>query len=84
MWDIWGTQRGFKFFQDDMARELFADRISTARYYMCDGEILYMTRRSSHRVQQISARWRDNRDSRLDLFAGNIRNVKDFFNVQFT
>ena len=64
-----------------MAGELFADRISTAIYYMCEEDILYMTRRSGYRVQQISVRWWDGGDSRLGFFAGNIRKVKDIFNV---
>ena len=51
-------------------------------YIICVMEdILYITRRSGYRVRQIPVRWWDGGDSRLGFFAGNIRNVKDIFNV---
>ena len=84
LWDISYIQCRFKFFRDDLTRELLADRISTAMHYMCDDKIIYMTRCSGYRVQQILVRWRDDGDSRLDLLAWHIRNVEDIFNVQFT
>jgi dolichyl-phosphate beta-glucosyltransferase len=73
------TQCGFKFFQHRVAKELF--RRQKIDSYMFDVEILAIARRLEYRIQQVPVRWRDDADSRLDLVAGNLRNVRDIFRI---
>jgi dolichyl-phosphate beta-glucosyltransferase len=75
------TQCGFKFFRADVARSLFArQRIDG---YMFDVEILYLAERLRYRIEQVPVRWRDDGDSRLNLMAGNLKNVQDIFRIRF-
>jgi len=74
------TQCGFKFFQGEVARELF--RLQTIDRYMFDVEILALASRLGYRIQEVPIRWRDDGDSRLDLLSGNIRNVRDIFAIR--
>jgi len=80
LWDISDTQCGFKFFQGNIARDLFARQKIDG--YMYDVEILYLAECSGYQIQQIPVRWRDDGDSRLDLVAGNIRNVRDILSIR--
>jgi dolichyl-phosphate beta-glucosyltransferase len=73
------TQCGFKFFQRDVAKELF--RRQTVDGYMFDVEILAIARRLGYRIAQIPIRWRDDADSRLNLVSGNLRNMRDIFRI---
>ena len=73
------TQCGFKFFQHSVAKELF--RRQKIDGYMFDVEILAIARRLRYRIAQVPIRWRDDADSRLDLVAGNLRNVRDIFRI---
>jgi dolichyl-phosphate beta-glucosyltransferase len=74
------TQCGFKFFHGHVARELFgAQQING---YMFDVEILFMARQRGYRIAQVPVRWRDDADSRLQLIAGNIRNVLDVLAIR--
>jgi dolichyl-phosphate beta-glucosyltransferase len=75
------TQCGFKFFRRDAAKDLFArQRIDG---YMFDVEVLHLARRSGYSLKQIGVRWRDDGDTRLRLFAGNVRNLIDLFRIRF-
>jgi glycosyltransferase involved in cell wall biosynthesis len=75
------TQCGFKFFRGEVARELFArQRIDG---YMFDAEILHLAARSGRRIKEVGVRWRDDGDSRLDLVAGNWRNLRDILRIRF-
>ena len=77
---ITDSQCGFKFFHRDVARDLFArQRIDG---YMFDVEILYLARKRRYPVYQVPIRWRDDADSRLQLLAGNLRNVRDIFLIR--
>lgn len=79
--DIVDTQCGFKFFQRRAALDLFGrQRIDG---YMFDVEILYLAQRAGYRIAQVPVRWRDDRDSRLALLSGNIRNLIDLFRIRF-
>jgi dolichyl-phosphate beta-glucosyltransferase len=81
MWHIRDTQCGFKFFRGDVARRLFArQRIDG---YMFDVEILYLASRAGLRIREVGVRWRDDGDSRLNLIAGNWRNLLDLFRIRF-
>ena len=75
------TQCGFKFFRGDVARDLFARQQIDG--YMYDVEILYLAKALGYRLDQVPVRWRDDGDSRLDLVAGNIRNVRDVLSVRW-
>lgn len=75
------TQCGFKFFRGPVARDLFArQRIDG---YMFDIELLHLCARSGYRVKEVGVRWRDDGDSRLDLLAGNVRNLADLLRIRF-
>ncbi|HEU0120189.1 MAG TPA: dolichyl-phosphate beta-glucosyltransferase [Bryobacteraceae bacterium] len=74
------SQCGFKFFRHELAKTVFARQ--TIDGYMYDVEILAMALRMGARLEQVPVRWRDDADSRLDLVAGNIQNVKDIFRIR--
>jgi dolichyl-phosphate beta-glucosyltransferase len=79
--DVRDTQCGFKFFRGPVARDLFArQRIDG---YMFDIELLHLCARSGYRVKEVGVRWRDDGDSRLDLVAGNARNLADLLRIRF-
>ena len=73
------TQCGFKFFQYEVAKQLF--RRQKIDGYMFDVEILAIARRLGYRIEQVPIRWRDDADSRLELVSGNLRNVRDIFRI---
>jgi dolichyl-phosphate beta-glucosyltransferase len=75
------TQCGFKFFQGDVARDLF--RRQQIDGYMFDVEILYIARQRGYRILEVPVRWRDDGDSRLNLIAGNVRNVRDILGIRW-
>jgi dolichyl-phosphate beta-glucosyltransferase len=80
--DVRDTQCGFKVLRGDVARDLFGrQRIDG---YMFDVEILHLAARSGYRVKEVGVRWRDDRDSRLDLVAGNGRNLLDLLRIRLT
>jgi dolichyl-phosphate beta-glucosyltransferase len=78
---ITDTQCGFKFFRGEAARELF--RLQQIDGYMFDVEILYLARQLGYRIAQVPVRWRDDGDSRLQLVAGNVRNVRDILSIRW-
>lgn len=80
--DVSDTQCGFKFFRGEVARDLFArQRIDG---YMFDVEILHLAKRAGYRLKEVGVVWQDDNDSRLDLVAGNWRNLKDLLRIRFT
>jgi dolichyl-phosphate beta-glucosyltransferase len=81
LWDIGDTQCGFKFFTAAVAKDLFARQQIDG--YMFDVEILYLARQAGCRIKEVGVRWRDDGDSRLDLVAGNWRNMIDLFRIRF-
>ena len=73
------TQCGFKFFTRRSARDIFArQRIDG---YMFDVEILRLAQTLGYKIKEVGIRWQDDGDSRLDLVAGNWRNMKDIFRI---
>jgi dolichyl-phosphate beta-glucosyltransferase len=81
LWDVSDTQCGFKFFRGPVARDLFGQQRIDG--YMFDVEILYLARRRGYRIKEVGVAWRDDGDSRLDLVAGNWRNMLDLFRIRF-
>ncbi|MEK7996614.1 MAG: glycosyltransferase [Planctomycetota bacterium] len=80
--EVVDTQCGFKFFHREAAFELFSrQRIDG---YMFDVEILALAVRLGYRIKEIPIRWRDDGDSRLELFRGNLRNAMDVFRIRFS
>jgi len=79
--DIVDTQCGFKFFRGDVARELF--RLQQIDGYMFDVEILYLATQLGYRIVEVPVRWSDDGDSRLQLVAGNLRNVRDIVSIRW-
>lgn len=80
LWQLTDTQCGFKFFRAAVARDLFARQAIDG--YMFDVEILYLAARAGYRVREVGVRWRDDGDSRLELVAGNWRNLKDVLGIR--
>ena len=74
------TQCGFKFFPAPVARDLF-DR-QKIDGYMFDAEILYIAHKLGYSIKEVPVTWRDDGDSRLDLFSGNVRNFRDVLRVR--
>ncbi len=75
------TQCGFKFFKRDIAKDLFNRQQIDG--YMFDTEILYLAQQSHYRLMQVGIVWKDDGDSRLVLFRGNVRNALDVFKIRF-
>jgi dolichyl-phosphate beta-glucosyltransferase len=81
LWGLHDTQCGFKFFHGAVARDLFGrQRIDG---YMFDVEVLYLAEHSHYRIKEVGIRWHDDGDSRLDLVAGNWRNMLDILKIRF-
>jgi dolichyl-phosphate beta-glucosyltransferase len=78
--EIVDTQCGFKFFQRRIALDLFSRQGIDG--YMFDVEILHLAQQSGYRIAQVPVRWRDDRDSRLALLSGNIRNLIDILRIR--
>ncbi len=74
--DIIDSQCGFKFFQADVARELFA--LQQIDSYMFDVEILFLARLRAYRITQVPIQWRDDGDSRWPVVSGSVRKAATF------
>jgi dolichyl-phosphate beta-glucosyltransferase len=81
LWHVRDTQCGFKFFRGPVARDLFARQQIDG--YMFDVEVLCLAARAGYRIKEVGVNWRDDGDSRLDLFAGNWRNFVDLLRIRF-
>jgi dolichyl-phosphate beta-glucosyltransferase len=81
LWHIHDTQCGFKFFRAPVARDLF--RRQRIDGYMFDVEILHLAEQSGYHIKEVGVRWRDDGDSRLQLVAGNWRNMLDILRIRF-
>ncbi|MFN0105236.1 MAG: glycosyltransferase [Bryobacteraceae bacterium] len=77
---ITDSQCGFKFFRHALAKAVFGKQEIDG--YMYDVEILALALRMGACIEQVPVRWHDDADSRLDLVAGNIQNVKDIFRIR--
>ena len=73
------TQCGFKFFTRAAAHDIFARQSIDG--YMFDVEILRLAQTLGYKVKEVGIRWQDDGDSRLELVAGNWRNMKDILRI---
>lgn len=80
--EIADTQCGFKFFSNRAAKLIFSHQKIDG--YMFDVEILVLANRLRLPIAQVPIRWRDDGDSRLELVAGNLRNIRDIFRIRFS
>ena len=77
---ITDSQCGFKFFQADVARHLFArQRIDG---YMFDVEILAIAMRAKFQIEQVPVRWRDDNDSRFHIISGGLRDLRELISIR--
>lgn len=81
LWSIPDTQCGFKFFKTEVAKELFSGM--KVQGYMFDVELLHLAAKRKLQIVQIPVRWRDDGDSRLELFRGNLKNAQDILKIRF-
>ncbi|MFA6029792.1 MAG: dolichyl-phosphate beta-glucosyltransferase [Elusimicrobiota bacterium] len=79
--EISDTQCGFKFFRREAARAVFERQRVDG--YMFDVEILRIAQLLGLKIAQVPVRWRDDADSRLELVAGNLRNLRDLLRIRF-
>jgi dolichyl-phosphate beta-glucosyltransferase len=78
--DVEDTQCGFKFFPNQIAKDLFSKQRIDG--YMFDIEILALAQAQGYRIKEVPIRWRDDNDSRLQLVSGNLRNLMDVFKIR--
>jgi hypothetical protein len=82
LWNLHDTQCGFKFFRGEVAHDLFGRQQIDG--YMFDVEVLHLAEHSGYRIKEVGVRWHDDGDSRLNLVAGNWRNMLDILRIRFT
>jgi hypothetical protein len=51
---------------------------------MFDVEILHLAQRWDYRIKEVGVRWHDDGDTRLQLVAGNWRNMIDLLRIRFS
>jgi dolichyl-phosphate beta-glucosyltransferase len=78
--DIRDTQCGFKFFQRDAAKTIFAHQRIDG--YMFDVEVLRLARLMGYRIKEVGVRWRDDGDSRYSPLSGTIKNAKELLRIR--
>lgn len=74
------TQCGFKFFQGDAARRIFA--LQRVDSYMFDVEILRLARLLGYAIKEVGIRWQDDGDSRSPMISGTIRHARDLLRIR--
>ncbi len=75
------TQCGFKFFTHEAAKAIFG--LQRINGYMFDVELLAIAGMLGYEVREVPVRWRDDGDSRLRLFSGNVQNGIDLFRIRW-
>jgi dolichyl-phosphate beta-glucosyltransferase len=82
LWGVADTQCGFKFFQCDIARDLFARQKIDG--YMFDVEVLRLATKSGYRIKEVGVRWRDDADTRYNPVSGTIKNARELLRIRFS
>lgn len=75
------TQCGFKFFQAEVVRDLFARQKVDG--FMFDVEILMLANRLGYRIEKIPVKWSFDPDSRFNPVTGTIKNFKDLARIRW-
>ena len=74
------TQCGFKFFQQNAAREIFS-RLVVERF-MFDVEVLFLAHSLKYRICEIPVKWSTNPDTRTTFIESVVRNSIDLFRIR--
>lgn len=74
------TQCGFKAFQGNVARELFAK--SQIDRFMFDVEILYLAQKKGYKISEIPVTWADMPDSKVRFWAGLVQMFNDLWRIR--
>ena len=73
------TQCGFKFFQVEVVRDLFARQKVDG--FMFDVEILMLANKQGYQIDKIPVKWTFDPDSRFNPVTGTIKNFKDLARI---
>ena len=75
------TQCGFKFFQVEVVRDLFARQKVDG--FMFDVEILMLANKQGYQIDKIPVKWTFDPDSRFNPVTGTIKNFKDLARIRW-
>lgn len=78
---LWDTQCGFKLFEGDLARTVFAQLKTDGFAY--DVEVLWRARRAGSRIAEIPVVWRHKEDSRVSPFRHSFQILRDVVTMRF-
>jgi dolichyl-phosphate beta-glucosyltransferase len=74
------TQCGFKFFQADVAKDIFS-RLIVDRF-MFDVEIFYLSHRLGYQIAEIPVLWNSDHDTRTTIVSAVVRNLIDLLRIR--
>ncbi|HLQ60707.1 MAG TPA: dolichyl-phosphate beta-glucosyltransferase [Candidatus Acidoferrales bacterium] len=77
---LWDTQCGFKLFQGDVARAVFAD-LETDRFAF-DVEVLFRARRRGYRIAEVPVRWLHSAPTRVAAISASADMLKDVLRIR--
>lgn len=81
LYDIRDTQCGFKFFQGNVAHDLFRRQYIDG--YMFDVEILRLAKQSRYQIKEVAVDWQDDGDTRYNPITGTWLNARDLLRIHF-
>ena len=74
------TQCGFKFFQADVAKDIFS-RLIVDRF-MFDVEIFYLSHRLGYQIAEIPVLWNSDQDMRTTIVSAVVRNLINLLRIK--
>ena len=75
------TQCGFKFFREDVMRQVFS--LQEVDGYMFDVEILLILNRMNYEVRKLPVEWSYDADSRFNLVSGTLKNIMELIGIRW-
>ena len=75
------TQCGFKFFREDVMRQVFS--LQEVDGYMFDVEILLILNRMNYEVRKLPVEWSYDADSRFNLISGTLKNIMELIGIRW-
>jgi dolichyl-phosphate beta-glucosyltransferase len=75
------TQCGFKCFQGDVARKLFAQQ--TINHFSFDVEVLFLAVRYNYTVKEVPIQWFNEPNTRVDTFKDPSKMFKDLLTIRY-